>query len=162
MNINMITPAYESFVNNVIMEAYKTKVDNSSRMDLCKKIVSDKNELSKLDKIMRKKLAIKYKNPLLPIYGHNQPIKFTGKSPSENDFCPFHDVEYGNIETLNILAIIFYHSMTDQYLNYLTKWINTHIRDGNEVIAYDVKEWTRSRIEYDPFDKKVLSIDFCD
>ena len=82
----MISPVYESFVNNVIMEAYKTKVDNSSRMDLCKKIVSDKNELSKLDKIMRKQLAIKYKNPLLPIYGHNQPIKFTGKSPSENDF----------------------------------------------------------------------------
>ncbi len=160
----MISPVYESFINDITMEVYKEeiKIQDSSRMDLCKKIASDKNELSKLDKIMRKQLVIKYKNPLLPIYGHKQPIKFTGKSPSENDFDPFDDIEYGNSDIFNIPVIIFYYSMTDQYLNYLTKWINTHTHDGNEVIAYDVNEWTRSRIEYDPFDKKVLNIDFCD
>ena len=162
----MISPAYESFVNDI---CYDMVIENSDanigsgydeRMALCKNVIHDKRELEKIDKFILKKLVVKYKNPLLIMYANNPPVKFTGKSPKESDFERFNGLEYGSDSHEDNPFITICYKLTDDYLKYLEKWIaeNAYKNQDWEPCYLDIHECTWATIDYDPYNKKIVHI----
>ncbi len=174
----MITPAYESFVNDTAMELFglskkekeakaakqKAIDDFDRKMELCEKILKDKSKMNLINKKLSEYAAKKYEDAAGIIFSGEMPKGARVPKASDfksNDIDTFSG-EYGKTKwDGHNPEITISYKMTDDYCNYLFKIAKDQNSEYVETVN-DIKEFAWCCVFYDPFTDKIVRFDYGD
>ena len=154
----MIDIAYESFVNDIFLEAIDMNRTTASKIS--EEFIDDKVLMETIDGDIKNRLILEYKDPLKIIYGKYHSEKFTGRAPMVNDF---EVTGYGSgcDDKTNMPQLEIYYELTDKYANYLANYIN----NKEKKISYsakEIKDFACALVIYDPLRFEISNIMFGD
>ena len=161
----MITPAYESFVNDTAMELFglskkekeakaaklaavqKEREEFNKKCDLVEKFMNDNSKMNPIIKKLLVQAVPRFDTVAEDIYGGKTP---NGKAPKAKDFKK-PEIELINYTETPKIRILF--RLTDEYCKFLYEL------DPDEAGSVDdIKDYAWIEFEYDPFSNKVVNI----